>query len=237
MASGYTGVWASGEHAPRHLRCHAAHGRPTPPPARASCCGSSGAGASTDDDLRSRVPAFRGLREGRPDGRRHAPARGRRAHRASWSSRCAIRSAPTSIACRSSRAGWTPTAKLHEKVYDVAWSGGRASPDADGKLPPVGNTVDLEARRPGPTPSAPPSWRRSGRTRTSTRPSGPSTTRACWRSRRRAGWSTTSCVSASRSPRRPSWSARSARTPHPSGTRRAPSRRCAHEAPRRDTRY
>ncbi len=29
-----------------------------------------------------------------------------------------------------------------EKVYDVAWSDGRA-PGADGKLPPVGNTVDL----------------------------------------------------------------------------------------------
>ena len=29
-----------------------------------------------------------------------------------------------------------------EKVYDVAWSDGR-EPDADGKLPPVGNTVDL----------------------------------------------------------------------------------------------
>jgi Protein of unknown function (DUF3604) len=31
---------------------------------------------------------------------------------------------------------------LHEQVYDVAWSGGR-KPGADGKLPSVGNTVDL----------------------------------------------------------------------------------------------
>ena len=30
----------------------------------------------------------------------------------------------------------------HEKVYDVTWSGDR-SPAADGKLPPVGNTVDV----------------------------------------------------------------------------------------------
>lgn len=30
----------------------------------------------------------------------------------------------------------------HEQVYDVAWSDGR-EPDANGKLPPVGNTVDL----------------------------------------------------------------------------------------------
>ena len=34
--------------------------------------------------------------------------------------------------------------KTHEKVYDVAWSGDR-KPDAKGKLPAVGNTVDLEA--------------------------------------------------------------------------------------------
>ncbi|MEQ9694049.1 DUF3604 domain-containing protein [Shimia sp. SDUM112013] len=40
--------------------------------------------------------------------------------------------------------GWMDTnGDLHEKVYDVAWSGDRA-PDADGKLPAVGNTVDLE---------------------------------------------------------------------------------------------
>jgi hypothetical protein len=38
--------------------------------------------------------------------------------------------------------GWMDSAgKLHEKVYDVAWSGGR-KPGADGKLPPVGNTVN-----------------------------------------------------------------------------------------------
>ena len=32
---------------------------------------------------------------------------------------------------------------MQEKIYDVAWSGGR-TPNADGKLPPVGNTVDIE---------------------------------------------------------------------------------------------
>jgi hypothetical protein len=30
----------------------------------------------------------------------------------------------------------------HDKVFDVAWAGER-KPGADGKLPPVGNTVDL----------------------------------------------------------------------------------------------
>ena len=39
--------------------------------------------------------------------------------------------------------GWVDKrGKDHEKVYDVAWSGDR-SPGADGKLPAVGNTVDL----------------------------------------------------------------------------------------------
>lgn len=36
--------------------------------------------------------------------------------------------------------GWYDGGKLREKVYDVSWSGER-KPGADGKLPPVGNTV------------------------------------------------------------------------------------------------
>jgi len=40
--------------------------------------------------------------------------------------------------------GWVDRrGNTHEKVYDVAWSGDR-NPGADGKLPPVGNTVDAE---------------------------------------------------------------------------------------------
>jgi uncharacterized protein DUF3604 len=39
--------------------------------------------------------------------------------------------------------GWVDAkGEMQEKVYDVAWSGGRR-PGADGKLPPVGNTVDV----------------------------------------------------------------------------------------------
>jgi hypothetical protein len=39
--------------------------------------------------------------------------------------------------------GWVDKAgKTHEKVYDVAWSGDR-KPSSDGKLPAVGNTVDV----------------------------------------------------------------------------------------------
>ena len=39
--------------------------------------------------------------------------------------------------------GWLDAdGKVQEKVYDVAWSGDR-TPGADGKLPPVGDTVDV----------------------------------------------------------------------------------------------
>ena len=40
--------------------------------------------------------------------------------------------------------GWVDkSGKVHEKVYDVAWSGSR-KPGADGKLPAVGSTVDIQ---------------------------------------------------------------------------------------------
>lgn len=40
--------------------------------------------------------------------------------------------------------GWLDKdGKLHERVYDVAWSGGRKKDPKTGKLPPVGNTVDI----------------------------------------------------------------------------------------------
>jgi len=43
--------------------------------------------------------------------------------------------------------GWRDGGETHEKVYDVAWSGkqsGERVPGSDGKLPPVGNTVDVK---------------------------------------------------------------------------------------------
>ena len=40
--------------------------------------------------------------------------------------------------------GWLDDkGKTHENIYDVAWSGER-KPDSNGKLPPVGNTVDVK---------------------------------------------------------------------------------------------
>jgi len=43
--------------------------------------------------------------------------------------------------------GWLDNeGNTHEKIYDVAWGdANRRQPDADGKLPPVGNTVNIEA--------------------------------------------------------------------------------------------
>jgi Protein of unknown function (DUF3604) len=47
--------------------------------------------------------------------------------------------------------GWLDAAgKQHEKIYDVAWSGERKI-GANGKLPAVGNTVDLKAATTGDT--------------------------------------------------------------------------------------
>jgi hypothetical protein len=97
----------------------------------------------TPDDLNSRQPAFRGYEKGVPMG-------GDLVRRAGDS-------APTfmvytlrdPIGANLDRIqivkGWLDAkGKTHEKIYDVAWSPGR-SPDANGVLPPVGNTVDVKA--------------------------------------------------------------------------------------------
>jgi hypothetical protein len=40
--------------------------------------------------------------------------------------------------------GWTKQGQIFEKVYDVAWSGNRKPDSATGKVPAVGNTVDIK---------------------------------------------------------------------------------------------
>ena len=40
--------------------------------------------------------------------------------------------------------GWSKAGESHERVYDVVWSGNRVINTATGKLPPVGNTVNLD---------------------------------------------------------------------------------------------
>ena len=40
--------------------------------------------------------------------------------------------------------GWTKGGQIFEKIYDVAWSGNRKPDPVTGKVPPVGNTVDVK---------------------------------------------------------------------------------------------
>lgn len=96
-----------------------------------------------EGDLRSRQPAFIGYEKGVPMGgdMKAAPD-----GKAPTFMALALRDP---IGANLDRVqivkGWMDgEGKLHEKVYDVAWSGDR-EPDANGKLPPVGNTVDIEA--------------------------------------------------------------------------------------------
>ena len=40
--------------------------------------------------------------------------------------------------------GWTKSGQIFEKIYDVAWSGNRKPDPVSGKVPAVGNTVDVK---------------------------------------------------------------------------------------------
>ena len=96
----------------------------------------------TDRDLKSRQPAFAGYERGVPMG-------------ADLPARPAAGGAPTFMvySLRDAQGanldriqnikGWLEDGETLEKVYDVVWSGDRRQ-GADGRLPPVGNTVDVE---------------------------------------------------------------------------------------------
>ena len=96
-----------------------------------------------EDDVRSRQPAFRGYEKGVPMGGDMRPSNGAAAPN------FMVYALRDPIGANLDRIqivkGWmTSNGETHEKVYDVAWSDNRQL-DADGKLPPVGNTVDLKA--------------------------------------------------------------------------------------------
>jgi hypothetical protein len=96
----------------------------------------------TSDDLNSRQPAFRGYEKGVPMGGDLKPVKGKKAPT------FMVYALRDSIGANLDRIqivkGWLDKdGKTHEKVYNVAWSDGR-EPDANGKLPPVGNTVDVK---------------------------------------------------------------------------------------------
>jgi len=96
-----------------------------------------------DDDLRSRVPAFRGYEKGVPMGGdlTMAPS-GKAPTFMVYALRDPIGANLDRIQIIK---GWMDSrGELQEKVHDVTWSGDR-QPDANGKLPSVGNTVDIEA--------------------------------------------------------------------------------------------
>ncbi|HSG11336.1 MAG TPA: DUF3604 domain-containing protein [Gammaproteobacteria bacterium] len=95
------------------------------------------------DDLRSRAPAFRGYEKGVPMGGDLTQAPDGKAPT------FMVYALRDPIGANLDRIqivkGWMDSAgELHEKVYDVVWSDERKA-DAKGKLPSVGNTVDLEA--------------------------------------------------------------------------------------------
>jgi hypothetical protein len=95
----------------------------------------------TADDLNSRQPAFRGYEKGVPMGGDLRPREGEAAPT------FMVYALRDPIGANLDRIqmvkGWLDAdGATHERVYDVAWSDERV-PDADGKLPPVGNTVDV----------------------------------------------------------------------------------------------
>ena len=96
----------------------------------------------TMDNLNSRQPAFHGYEKGVPMG---GDLRDAKEAKAPTFMVYALRDP---IGANLDRIqivkGWLDAdGKTHEKVYDVAWSGDRKA-GADGKLPPVGNTVDVK---------------------------------------------------------------------------------------------
>jgi hypothetical protein len=92
-----------------------------------------------DADLNTRQPVFAGYAKGVPMGGDLAAAPGGKAPTfMAYAVRDPIGANLDRIQIVK---GWKDGKELKEKVYDVAWSGDR-KPGADGKLPPVGNTVD-----------------------------------------------------------------------------------------------
>ncbi len=143
VASGYAGVWASENtreaiwDAMARKEVYATTG----PRITVRFFGGWGFG---EDDLRSRAPAFAGYQKGVPMGGdlRAAPEGAGAPSFMVYALRDPIGANLDRIQIVK---GWrTPEGELRERVYDVAWSGGR-EPDAQGHLPPVGDTVDLEA--------------------------------------------------------------------------------------------
>jgi len=97
----------------------------------------------TREDLNSRQPAFRGYEKGVPMGGDLSAAKdGKAPTFMVYALRDTIGANLDRI--QIVKAWMDQKGDAHEKVYDVAWSDDRV-PGDDGKLPPVGNTVDIAA--------------------------------------------------------------------------------------------
>jgi hypothetical protein len=96
----------------------------------------------SDDDLRSRNPAFAGYEKGVPmGGDLHAPPADKKP-----TFMCIALKDPLGANLDRVQVvkGWMDKdGKTHEKVYDVAWAGDRKAA-ANGKVPAIGSTVDVE---------------------------------------------------------------------------------------------
>ena len=143
VASGYTGVWAT-ENTREAIWDALARKEVYATTGPRMMVRFFGGWAFDEGDLRSRAPAFAGYEKGVPMGGdlRAAPEGAGAPSFMVYALRDPVGANLDRIQIVK---GWrTPEGELNEQVYDVAWSDGRA-PGADGKLPPVGNTVDIEA--------------------------------------------------------------------------------------------
>jgi hypothetical protein len=143
VASGYTGVWAT-ENTREAIWDAMARKEVYATTGPRMMVRLFGGWDFTEDDLRGRQPAFRGYADGVPMGGdlRPAPDGAEAPTLMVYALRDPIGANLDRIQIVK---GWrTADGTLEEQVYDVAWSGER-EPGADGNLPPVGDTVDLEA--------------------------------------------------------------------------------------------
>ncbi|SLN22744.1 hypothetical protein PSA7680_00914 [Pseudoruegeria aquimaris] len=141
VASGYTGVWAT-ENTREAIWDAMARKEVYATTGPRITVRFFGGWEFDDNDLRSRAPAFAGYDKGVPMGADLRKATSEAPTFMVYALRDPIGANLDRIQIVK---GWMDAeGALHEKVYDVAWSGDR-TPDADGKLPPVGNTVDEEA--------------------------------------------------------------------------------------------
>jgi len=140
VASGYTGVWAT-ENTRTAIWDALARKEVYATTGPRMLVRFFGGWDYTDDDINSRAPAFRGYEKGVPMG---ADLPANPGDAAPSFMVYALRDAVGANLDRIQIVkGWLDAeGQTQERVYDVAWSDGR-EPDADGALPPVGNSVDV----------------------------------------------------------------------------------------------